>query len=82
VRREAERQICEGRTHRATRKSKPGDRDKAVVKFADIVIIVPGLIGAVLSKGKDLWGTSPGALWRIGSRSRSWTTNGTISASR
>jgi hypothetical protein len=36
-----------------------------VAKFADMIVVVPGLIGSVLSKdGKDLWGTSPGALWR------------------
>ncbi|MCK1598826.1 hypothetical protein [Bradyrhizobium sp. 164] len=34
-------------------------------KCPDIVVVVPGLIGSVLSKdGKELWGTSPGALWR------------------
>lgn len=35
-------------------------------KYRDIVVVVPGLIGSVLSKdGKPLWGTSPGALYRI-----------------
>lgn len=35
-------------------------------KYPDIVVVVPGLIGSVLSKdGKPLWGTSPGALYRI-----------------
>jgi pimeloyl-ACP methyl ester carboxylesterase len=34
--------------------------------FSDIVVVIPGLIGSVLSKdGKALWGTSPGALWRV-----------------
>jgi pimeloyl-ACP methyl ester carboxylesterase len=34
--------------------------------FPDIVVVIPGLIGSVLSKdGKALWGTSPGALWRV-----------------
>jgi pimeloyl-ACP methyl ester carboxylesterase len=33
--------------------------------FPDIVVVIPGLIGSVLSKeGNALWGTSPGALWR------------------
>lgn len=37
-----------------------------MAKFPDIVIVIPGLIGSVLSKdGKALWGTSPGALWRV-----------------
>lgn len=34
--------------------------------FPDIVVVIPGLIGSVLSKdGEALWGTSPGALWRV-----------------
>ena len=34
--------------------------------FPDMVVLLPGLIGSVLSKdGKPLWGTSPGALWRV-----------------
>lgn len=33
-------------------------------RFGDVVILLPGLIGSVLSKdGKPLWGLSPGALW-------------------
>lgn len=37
-----------------------------MAKFPDIVVVIPGLIGSVLSKdGKALWGTSPGALWRV-----------------
>ncbi|QEE39844.1 MULTISPECIES: hypothetical protein [unclassified Methylobacterium] len=32
--------------------------------FGDVVVVLPGLIGSVLTKdGKPLWGTSPGALW-------------------
>jgi pimeloyl-ACP methyl ester carboxylesterase len=35
-------------------------------KYRDIVVVIPGLIGSVLSKdGKPLWGTSAGALYRI-----------------
>jgi hypothetical protein len=34
--------------------------------FGDVVVMLPGLIGSVLSKdGKPLWGTSPGALWGL-----------------
>lgn len=34
--------------------------------FGDVVVMLPGLIGSVLSKdGEPLWGTSPGALWGI-----------------
>jgi pimeloyl-ACP methyl ester carboxylesterase len=37
-----------------------------VAKFPDIVVVIPGLIGSVLSKdGKALWGTSPSAIWRV-----------------
>jgi pimeloyl-ACP methyl ester carboxylesterase len=37
-----------------------------VAKFPDMVVVIPGLIGSVLSKdGKALWGTSPGALWQV-----------------
>lgn len=37
-----------------------------MAKFPDIVVVIPGLIGSVLSKdGQPLWGTSPGALWRV-----------------
>ena len=32
--------------------------------FGDVVVVLPGLIGSVLTKdGRPLWGTSPGALW-------------------
>lgn len=32
--------------------------------FGDVVVVLPGLIGSVLTKdGEPLWGTSPGALW-------------------
>ena len=35
-------------------------------KFADIVVVVPGLIGSVLSKdGKALWDMAPGAIYRL-----------------
>jgi pimeloyl-ACP methyl ester carboxylesterase len=35
-------------------------------KYPDVVVVVPGLIGSVLAKdGRPLWGTSPGALYRI-----------------
>ncbi|WP_172352343.1 esterase/lipase family protein [Mesorhizobium sp. NZP2298] len=34
--------------------------------FPDLVVVVPGLIGSVLSKdGKPIWGVSAGALWRV-----------------
>lgn len=34
--------------------------------YLDLVVVVPGLIGSVLTKdGKPLWGTSPGALWGV-----------------
>lgn len=37
-----------------------------VGRFGDVVVMLPGLIGSVLSKGgKPLWGTSPGALWGV-----------------
>lgn len=35
-------------------------------KFPDIVVLVPGLIGSILTKDdKPLWGSSPGAVWRV-----------------
>jgi pimeloyl-ACP methyl ester carboxylesterase len=35
-------------------------------RCSDVVVLLPGLIGSVLSKDdKPLWGTSPGALWGV-----------------
>lgn len=34
--------------------------------FPDLVVVLPGLIGSSLEKdGKAIWGTSPGAIWRL-----------------
>src|ERR1700677_2447964 len=47
---------------------RPSGADGADVArtFPDIVVVIPGLIGSVLSKnGEAIWGTSPGALWRV-----------------
>ncbi|CAO4185795.1 Lecithin--cholesterol acyltransferase [Methylorubrum aminovorans] len=41
-------------------------KDTVVGGFGDIIVMLPGVIGSVLSKdGEPLWGTSPGALWGL-----------------
>jgi hypothetical protein len=36
-----------------------------VMHFPDLVIVLPGISGSVLAKdGKEIWGTSSGAIWR------------------
>lgn len=53
---------------RARRVPTPVRRDGGCLawRYPDIVVVIPGLIGSVLSKdGKRLWGTSAGALYRM-----------------
>ncbi len=35
------------------------------MSFPDVVVVIPGISGSVLAKdGKEIWGTSSGAIWR------------------